>query len=136
MEVDLALLADAATVDAAGKLNILGVFDRISTGGLPVQHPHMVLVLRFSAGVGEIGKHVVEISLRDPRGQRVVQLNGDMQLGPTREAAAEGMKVPHILHLDGIVFPTPGRYSFDVVIDGQHHVSVPLHVSGAPVAEA
>ena len=30
MEIDLALLADAATIDAAGKLNILGVFDRIN----------------------------------------------------------------------------------------------------------
>jgi len=136
MEVDLALLADAATIDAAGKLNILGVFDRISTGSFPAQHGHMVLVLRFSAGVGEIGKHRVEISLRDPRGERVVQLNGDMQLGAGRAGMSEGLKVPHILHLDGMVFPFAGQYAFDVAIDGEHHVTVPLHVAGPVSAMA
>jgi hypothetical protein len=136
MEVDLALLADAATIDAAGKLNILGVFDRISTGSFPAQHGHMVLVLRFSAGVDEIGKHEVRISLRDPRGQRVAQLDGDMNLGAGRAGASEGLKVPHLLHLDGMVFPFPGQYSFDVAIDGEHHVSVPLHVAGPVSAMA
>ncbi len=136
MEVDLALLADAATIDAAGKLNILGVFDRISTGSFPAQHGHMVLVLRFTADVGEIGKHEVVIALRDPRGQQVAQLNGDMQLGAGRSGMSEGLKVPHVLHLDGMVFPFPGQYAFDVVVDGEHHVTVPLHVSGPVSAMA
>jgi len=132
MEVDLALLADAATIDASGKLNILGVFDRIATATFPAQHPHMVLILRFTAGFGEIGPHKVEISMTDPGGHRIVQLDGDMQLGPGRAGVTEGMKVPHVLHLEGLVFPTPGRYHFDVRVDGDHHTSVPLHVSGAP----
>jgi len=136
MEVDLALLADAATIDAAGKLNILGVFDRISTSSFPAQHPHMVLILRFTAGVGEIGTHKVEISLSDPRGQRVVHLDGDMQLAAGRAGVSEGLKVPHVLHLDGMVFPVAGRYAFDVRIDGEHHVTVPLHVAGPAAAEA
>lgn len=134
MEVDMALLADAATIDGSGKLNILGVFDRITTGSFPAQHPHMVLILRFTAGVGEIGSHKVEIALSDPRGERVVQLNGDMQLGAGRTSLTEGVKVPHVLHLDGMVFPAPGRYSFDVRIDGEHHVTVPLHVAGPTAA--
>ena len=35
MEVDLALLADAATIDGSGKLNILGIFDRLTTSAFP-----------------------------------------------------------------------------------------------------
>lgn len=131
MEVDLALLADAATIDASGKLNILGVFDRIGTGAFPAQHPHMVLILRFSAGVGEMGRHKVEISMTDPSGERMVQLDGDMHLGGGRTGVTDGMKVPHVLHLDGLVFPVPGRYTFDVRVDGEHHISVPLSVMGA-----
>ena len=38
MEIDLALLADAATIDASGKLNILGIFDRIGVTQFPAQH--------------------------------------------------------------------------------------------------
>ncbi len=131
MEVDLALLADAATIDASGKLNILGIFDRIATGSFPAQHPQMVLILRFSASVGDIGRHKVEISMTDPGGGRMVQMDGDMQLGPGRVGVTDGMKVPHVLHLEGLVFPAPGRYNFDVRVDGEHHTSVPLYVVGA-----
>ncbi len=136
MEVDLALLADAATIDAAGKLNILGVFDHLSTANLPAQHPHMVLILRFTASVQEMGRHDVAISLRDPRGGEAMHIDGEMHLGARVGGAGEGIKVPHILHLDGLVFPAAGRYAFDVRVDGEHHVSVPLMVSGPARAEA
>ena len=49
MRVDLALLADAATVDSAGKLNILGIFDSITSTRFPAKHGLISLVLRFSA---------------------------------------------------------------------------------------
>ena len=55
MEIDLAFLADAATVDVSGKLNILGIFDRLSVPELPGHHPHLSLVLRLSASLGEAG---------------------------------------------------------------------------------
>lgn len=136
MDVDLALLADAATIDAAGKLNILGVFDHLSTASLPAQHPHMVLILRFAASVQEMGRHQVSISMRDPRGAEAIHIDGEMQLGSGPGAVGEGIKVPHILHLDGVVFPIAGRYAFDVSVDDEHQVSVPLMVSGPARAEA
>ncbi|GMV03880.1 MAG: hypothetical protein AMXMBFR53_01620 [Gemmatimonadota bacterium] len=136
MDVDMALLADAATIDAAGKLNILGIFDRISTASFPAQHPQMVLILRFTASVQEMGRHHVAIALRDPRGQEAMRIDGDMHLGSGPGAVGEGIRVPHILHLDGLVFAGAGRYSFDVTVDGDHHVSVPLTVQGPAAAEA
>lgn len=138
--MDLALLADAATIDASGKLNVLGVFDRLTAGSFPVQHPHLVLILRFSASVQEMGRHQVGIRLRGPEGKEVMRIDGEMQLGAGRRAIAEGVKVPHILHLDGLVFPVGGAYYFEVLVDGEHHVSVPLtvHAMGGAggVAEA
>lgn len=136
MDVDMALLADAATIDAAGKLNILGIFDRISTASFPAQHPQMVLILRFTASVQEMGRHHVAIALRDPKGQEAMRIDGDMQLGSGPGAVGEGIRVPHILHLDGLVFTTAGRYAFDVSVDDEHHVSVPLTVQGPTGAEA
>jgi hypothetical protein len=136
MEVDLALLADAATIDASGKLNILGVFDRLSAASFPVQHPHLVLILRFSAGVHEMGRHQVEIRLRDPSGKEVMHIDGEMHLGAGPRALAEGVKVPHVLHLDGLVFHSGGSHFFEVLVDGEHHVSVPLTVHAIGGAEA
>jgi len=130
MEVDLALLADAATVDGSGKLNILGVFDRLGTSAFPTRHPRLSLVLRFSAGVHEVGKHDVQIVLKDPRGDEVVRIDGEMNLAAGPRGVAGGVLVPHILNMDGLVFARPGRYSFDVRVDGEHHVSIPLTVEG------
>jgi len=81
MEVDLALLADAATIDGSGKLNILGIFDRIGTGSFPARHPRMVLILRFSATLNETGRHDIGISLKAPDGAELVRVDGEMQLG-------------------------------------------------------
>ena len=130
MEVDLALIADAATIDSSGKLSILGIFDRIGTSSFPAQHPHMVLVLRFIAAVNEAGKHQITIALKDPAGREVVGVDGEMQLGLGPAGSGSGIRVPHVLHLDGLVFPVPGLYAFDVRVDGEHHASLPLTVYG------
>ena len=130
MEVDLALIADAATIDSSGKLSILGIFDRIGTASFPARHPHMVLILRFTVALNEAGMHEIGITLCDPVGNQVVGIDGEMQLGPGPVGDGGGIRVPHVLHLDGLVFPVPGQYAFDVRVDGQHLVSVPLTVYG------
>jgi hypothetical protein len=130
MDVDLALLADAATIDGSGKLNILGVFDRLTTTSFPTRHPRLCLVLRFSAGVDEVGRHQVTISLKGPEGKEVVRIDGEMNLAPGPSSAGGAVLVPHVLNMDGLVFPVAGRYAFDVRVDGEHHVSIPLSVHG------
>ena len=130
MDIDLALLADAATVDSSGKLNILGVFDRISASDFPAKHGRLCLVMRFSAGVAEAGPHEVLIKLRGPDGKEVFRLDGQMNLAPGPGSVGGGIHVPQVLNMDGLVFGKPGRYGFDVSIDGEHHVTVALSVVG------
>jgi hypothetical protein len=130
MEVDLALLADAATIDGSGKLNILGIFDRLSTSSFPTRHPRLSLVLRFSAGINEVGKHGIGIALKAPDGHEVMRIDGEMNLAAGPRGVTGGVLVPHILNMDGLVFPVPGRYAFDVRVDGEHQVSIPLTVDG------
>lgn len=136
MEVDLALLADAATIDGSGKLNILGVFDRLGTTAFPTRHPRMSLVMRFSAGVRELGRHAVAIAIKSPDGKELVRIDGEMNLAAGARGIASGILVPHILNMDGLVFPTAGRYAVDVIVDGVHQVSIPLSVEGPAAALA
>lgn len=135
MELDFGLLADAATVDASGKLNVLGVFDRIQARDFPARHGRISLVLRFSASVGQAGMHQVEIRLRGPSSQEVLRLDGRLDLAGGAQQAQEGIKVPHVLNLDGITFPEAGTYFFDIACDGESLLSLPLRlesVSGVP----
>ncbi len=131
MEIDLALLADAATIDGSGKLNILGVFDRVSASAFPAQHGRMAMVLRFAAGLPEAGPHEVGIRLSGPGGEELLRLDGEMQLAPGPRSAGGEVKVPHVLNLDGIVFARAGHYTFDVTVDGEHYVGIPLTVVDA-----
>ena len=39
MNIEVFSLCDAATVDVAGKLNVLGAFDTIGTGSMPTVYP-------------------------------------------------------------------------------------------------
>lgn len=130
MEVDLALLADAATVDGSGKLNILGIFDRLTTSSFPTRHPRLSLVLRFAAGVRDVGKHRIDIALKAPDGKQLVRIDGEMNLAPGPSGSGGAILVPHVLNMDGLIFPVAGGYAFDVKVDGEHHVSVPLRVLG------
>jgi hypothetical protein len=86
------------------------------------------MVLRFAAGLPESGPHEVGIRLSGPDGVEVLRLDGEMQLAPGPLSAGGGVKVPHVLNLDGIVFTRSGYYTFDVSVDGRHHVSIPLSV--------
>ena len=130
MEIDLAILADAATIDATGKLNILGVFDRIQVSKFPAQFARIALILRLATGTSEIGTHQMDIKLVDPGGREILSLNGEIQLG-SGGSAEGGLRVPHILNIDGLVFPAPGIYGFDVKIDQKHHVTISLFVNGS-----
>lgn len=135
MEIDLALIADAATVDGAGKLNILGIFDHIAAREFPARHERMVLVLRFEAGIDEAGRHEVAIAVKDPSGGEVARMDGEIQLGPGRPDGR--IRVPQIVHLDGFVFPSPGVYSIDVSVDEATLSTLALRVSEATrVAQA
>jgi hypothetical protein len=107
------------------------VFDRISASAFPAQHGRMAMVLRFAAGLPEAGPHDVGIRLSGPDGEELLRLDGEMQLSPGPRSAGGGVKVPHVLNLDGIVFTRPGHYTFDVTVDGQHHVGIPLTVVDA-----
>jgi hypothetical protein len=128
MDIDLALLADAATIDAAGKLNILGIFDRVAVPDFPGRHGKMCIVLRFRAGVNEAGEHELAITLVGPDGREVARANGTFHVTPSKTAVAEGVQLPQVLHVDGIVFDSAGHYAFDVRVDGEHLVSIPLRV--------
>ena len=129
MEIDLALTADAATIDGAGRLNMLGVFDQITARKLPARHGRLALVLRFVGGAADAGTHQISIKLTSPTGQELVSLNGEMNIKPGRGSVQTGIRVPHVINLDGIVFKETGIHTFDIALGGRHCATLPLSIS-------
>ncbi|MGC2353423.1 MAG: hypothetical protein WA496_08510, partial [Candidatus Udaeobacter sp.] len=62
MKVEIFTLCDAATVDAGGKLSILGSFDRLNAREVPVIHPQCSLAIKLRFERVEEGKKRFRIS--------------------------------------------------------------------------
>lgn len=124
MHTDLALLADAANIDGSGKLSILGIFDHIAASDFPTRHDRMTLVFRLVASLDEVGTHKIEIAVKGPEGEELSRLDGQLRVGPGRGDGP--IRIPQVVHLDGFVFPEPGRYSIDITVDDETVDSVSL----------
>src|SRR4051794_18211871 len=82
VNVNLAVLCDAANVSREGKLNVLGEFDSIHASTFPLTYPTMVLVVRLEAHPTEAGDHTLRLHLNDEDGQDVVPpLQGEFPTG-------------------------------------------------------
>jgi hypothetical protein len=132
MNVKLALLADYANITAEGKLNILGIFDRINVSEIPAVHPQMHLILRLEAHPAERNRtHAVEIRLHDPDGQTVFEVKGDVvPHGQTGRTIATNQ----ILTLNNLQLNKAGGYNFVVLVNNDLKYELPLGVElEAPV---
>jgi len=126
MEIETFVLCDAAT-DYRGKLNILGTFDTIHAGKLPVVWPHCALALRIRFSRIEEGEHRVRISFMDEDGRAVLPpLDGMVRVafGPDAKTMATNM----ILNMERIKLENPGEYAINLAIDGRQEKSLPLYL--------
>jgi hypothetical protein len=129
MQVNLAVLCDAANVSREGKLNILGEFDSIHASSFPLTYPTMVLVVRMEAHPTEVGEHQLKLQLLDADGQDVVPpLLGEFTTGEPPFPGVPVRTAPIILQMHGVRFARPGHCAFELLVDGHHLRSLPLHI--------
>lgn len=130
MIVQLALVCDYALIDQAGKLSVLGIFERIWVERFPAVHPRLHLVLRLKGRRTEIGDHPIVITLRDGDGREVLRGDGQVQIGEPPAGITE-VEAGAVLAFD-VPLERPGTYTFDILVDGQRAAQVPVTVSQMP----
>jgi len=131
MNVELFTICEAAT-DQQGKVNILGTFDSIQGGAIPVVHPHCAVVVRLRFAKSEEGEHLIKINIIDEDGKPVVppfETKGNVRFGNIPRTT---IAVNMILNLQGLKFASFGEYAVDLSVDGRHEASLPLTVSQIP----
>jgi hypothetical protein len=126
MNVRLAVLADYANVTGDGKLNILGIFDRINLLQIPAVHPQMHLVLRIEAHPGELNRtYAVEIRLQDPAGAIIFEVKGEIV---PRGEPGQIVSTNQILTLNNLQLEKIGEYTFVVMVNNEVKTQIPLAV--------
>jgi hypothetical protein len=129
MELKLAVLADAANVSQEGKLNITGIFDSIGFEEPPFTWPLINFVCRFEVHPAETGHHPVLVRVADEDGAELVRIEGELRIRRKPNAPpGEPVRTQFIVPIHNATFPKPGRYVFDILVDGRYEGSVSLTV--------
>ena len=127
----LALLADYANVTKEGKLNLLGLFDRINAPNLPWTHPQMQLVLSLEATPAEWDSSKnVEIKLLDADGKPKLTIGSDLKV--PRGQSGRNVIVNSIIAINNLRFDTEGDYAFHILVGGDDKKTIPLRVNFVP----
>lgn len=130
MNVALAVVCDHALIDQAGKLSVIGIFERIWVERFPAVHPRLHLVLRLKGRRTEIGDHPIVIQLMDPDGREVLRGDGSVQIGEPPAGVTE-VEAGAVLAFD-VPLERSGTYHFAIMVDGQAAADVPVSVSQMP----
>ena len=130
MKVEILTLCDFATTDAAGKLNILGSFDRMNVPQMPLVYPICALAMKLRFSEIETGQKRIRLSFMDADGNPVLPaLDAQMNIAmPPGEPTAT---LPLVLIVPPIKLQRFGEYSIDLAVDGRQEASIPLYVRQA-----
>lgn len=129
MEVAYLLLADHASADALGKINMLGVFGLIRAKGLPYRLNRMYVVSSLVFPPNEAGyKRKITIKLLDEDGKEVLVLGPAEFEVPTSKVPGLGAELPVIMEVNGLTVESEGLYSWKLEIDNDTKQSARLRV--------
>lgn len=113
MDIPFAMVADEANVSTEGKLNVLGVFNRISSKGFPTMHPSMVFVFAIRAEHEDSGREFAfRVRLVDPDGGVLRDTRGVGKVPKVRPGDSPVLN--QILRLKALQFAATGTHRFTV----------------------
>lgn len=130
MEITFAVLADYANVSREGKLNVMGIFDRVFARQIPSRFPPMQLVVRLEAQPTDLDReHAIRIQLSDPAGAALFDINGTFT---PRGEPGQAVSVNHVVGLADLPLQTTGVHAFSIWVDGERKREVALRVDEPP----
>lgn len=129
-QLDFAFIADAAEAEPGRKIYVVGGgIDSIAAPAFPVVHPMMSLVMRIAVHHTETERaHALEIRLIDADGGQLATISGQFQVGPPLPPPGRQIAINRVVNFFGTRFERPGDYSIEILINGQHMKSLPLHL--------
>ena len=136
-EIDFAFLADAADTNPGHKFNVLGGgITRIGGPVFPLRHPHLALVVGLLVTAPETRReHELQIVLLDPDGGEVTSATGSL-VARGHDDGRDNV-VTFSVDLWNLVFPSPGDYSFRILVNGSERKRLGLLLvrpTGEPAA--
>jgi hypothetical protein len=109
-EVEWSLLCDYCLIDIAGKLTLVGIFDRLVVPALPVHAPLLVVVTRWRAPASD--RFVAETRIWTPTEQLLVTT------GPVDVAVPAAGPAMTVNQFRAVTFERAGQYLVELLAQG------------------
>ena len=131
MEALHLLVADAANISREGKLNVLGIFNRINSRQFPALHPQMYIIAELIASPAEYDtEREINIKILDSDAQiQVVDWKRKIKVPHPSAVGEFSPSIRQILELKGVVFPKPDIYQVSILVDNDEKASTKLYVN-------
>jgi hypothetical protein len=127
METEIFTLCDFAQ-DNHGKLTVVGTFDIINTKQLPVVQQSFSVACRLRFSEKETGSHDMRLRLIDENGKEMLKtIEGQMNIPSSQNGQYTAVNL--VFNLNQVKFEKPGRYSFELYIDGEWTSGLPLFIN-------
>ena len=125
------LLCDYASRAIGGKLNIMGIYERIMVNELPFRIPHAYIVVRILIDPSEAGqKHEFKLDMVNDEDKEMMKLEGFFDVPPLPPGFdAEELRHDEIFPLYGPVFEEEGQYLLRMWLDGELDTTEPLYIN-------
>lgn len=129
MEIEIFTLCDFAQ-DNNSKLTIVGTFDSIFAKQFPVQHPACAVACRLRFADKEAGDHEFKLRMTDAGGKETIQpIEGNINIPIPADGRVVTINL--VINFNQLQFTKPGRYSFELYIDGDWKSGLPLFLNQA-----
>ena len=127
MNVLFSFAADYANKEQSGKVNVLGIFNRIMSREFPTVHRSLYLVFKLTAQHPEFDvEHDLKIVFVGEDGKEYGAIDGKFVIKrPENESLAQS---DFIFEIRDLGLPKPGLYEFRLVINKEVRGSIPLDV--------
>jgi hypothetical protein len=133
MNVQVAVLCDAATQDSNSKLNILGAFDTIIASQMPAVQLQCAVALRATFAADDEGQHKLALNFINADGRSIMPPM-EMPLTVRLPEDTHFISLNFVVNIQQLQFPTAGLYSVDVRLDGKSQAGIPLQIKLIPRA--
>jgi hypothetical protein len=127
MNIQAAVLCDAATQDSSEKLNILGAFDTIYAAQLPAVHPQCAVALRVTFMSGDEGDRKLRLNFVNADGKSIMPPI-EILVAVALPEDAHFLTRNFVVNFQGLTFAEAGLYSVDVQLDNKSQGNIPLSV--------
>jgi len=108
IELKFVHISESAFFSQEGKLNVIGVFDKIFSDSFPALQPTFSISMGI---VGAKGIHKISIEIVSPQNKSIAIINGNIEI------KQDGGGANFVANLVGLPFPDEGKYTIKITID-------------------